>query len=122
MSPMTKPISVEAYLAGQPVATRTVLEALRRTIRAAAPGTEESIAYGMPAFRLNGHFLVSYAAYSRHFSLFPASQAVQDACGEELRPYISGRGTIKFQGKDPLPDALVGKIVKVRIAEVGARG
>jgi len=59
---MAKPASVEAYLAGLPGPAREVVEAMRATARAAAPDADEVIAYDMPALRLRGRFLVSYAA------------------------------------------------------------
>ncbi len=114
---MTEAERVDAYLAALPDEPRRALESLRTTIRAAAPGAEETIAYDMPAFRINGRFLISYAAYKRHCSLFPASQAVLDACGDELERYIAGKATIQFQTDRPLPDALVRKIVEARLAE-----
>jgi uncharacterized protein YdhG (YjbR/CyaY superfamily) len=110
--------SVDAYLASLPDASRIVLEDLRRKIRAAAPGAEEAIAYDMPAFRLNGRFLVSCAAYKRHCSLFPASADVQEACGAELVPYLHGRATIRFRPTQPLPDDLVRRIIEVRVREI----
>ena len=113
----TSHTSVEAYLTALPDDQRSVLEALRATIRAAAPGAVESIAYGMPAFRANGRFLVSYAAFKRHFSLFPASGAVLDALGDEVTPFLAGKGTIRFTAADPLPADLVTRIVTVRLAE-----
>jgi uncharacterized protein YdhG (YjbR/CyaY superfamily) len=117
----TSNASVEAYLASLPDDQRTVLEALRATIRAAAPGAVEQIAYGMPAFRANGRFLVSYAAFKRHFSLFPASEAVLDALGEEVAPFVAGKGTLRFTAADPLPADLVTRIVAVRLAEIAVR-
>ena len=110
--------TVEAYLAALDEQQRAVLEVLRRTIQAAAPEATEGIAYDMPAFRLDGRLLVSYAAYRRHCSLFPASQAVRDALGDELKPYLSGKGTIRFRGEEPLPAALVTRIVEIRLAEI----
>jgi uncharacterized protein YdhG (YjbR/CyaY superfamily) len=115
---MARPASVEAYLAALPDAQRAVLERLRATILAAAPGAEESIAYDMPALRMGGKFLVSYAAYSRHFSLFPASGVVMAACGDELRPYVTGKATIQFTMRKPLPDDLVTRIVTARVEEI----
>ncbi len=115
---MPDPSSAEAYLAGLPEATRVVLEDLRRQIRAAAPGAEETIAYEMPAFRLNGRFLVSFAAYKHHCSLFPASADVQEACGAELVPYLHGRATIRFRPAQPLPDDLVRRIIEARVREI----
>ena len=71
----------------------------------------------MPAFKDHGRFLVSYAAFKDHCSLFPASKAVREALGEELEPYFTGKETIRFHADEPLPAPLVKKIVKTRIEE-----
>ena len=119
---MAMPTTVDDYLATLADDRRAVVEELRRTINAAAPDATETIAYGMPALRSHGgHFLVSYAAYQKHFSLFPASGAVVEALGEELTPYLAGKGTIQFPADRAIPTALVKKIVKVRVAENKAR-
>src|SRR6266516_4084892 len=108
---MPVPTSVEEYLAALPPESRAVLEALRTTIKAAAPDATETISYQMPAFTQDGRFLVSYAAFKDHCSLFPASGKVLEAHGEELKPYFSGRGTLRFTVDKPIPAALVEKIV-----------
>ena len=115
--------TVDGYIAAAPEDRRAALELLRTTIRAAAPEATETIAYQMPAFRSHGgRFLVSFAAYKRHYSLFPASEAVVEAGGEELEPYLAGKGTIRFPADRPIPTALVTTIVKVRVEEnAGAR-
>jgi uncharacterized protein YdhG (YjbR/CyaY superfamily) len=119
---VAKPTTIEEYLATLPDDRRAGVEKLRRTIRAAAPDATETIAYSMPAMRsYGGHFLVSYAAYKKHYSLFPASDAVIEAGGAELKPYLAGKGTIQFPANEPLPAALVTKIVKVRVAENAQR-
>jgi len=120
---MTTPATVEEYLATLPADRRGAVEDLRRTIRAAAPDAVETIAYSMPAFRSQaGQFLVSYAAYKRHYSLFPGSAAMARALGDEIAPFLAGRGTIRFPADRPIPVELVRKVVEIRIAEVGARG
>ncbi len=118
---MAAPPSVDAYLAGLPDDRRAGVEELRRTIRAAAPQATEAIAYEMPAFRLDGRFLVSYAAFKNHYSLFPASAAVVDALGDEIRPYVAGKATIRFAAGKPIPSGLVTKVVQVRLAESAKR-
>jgi len=115
------PTSVEDYLAAVPEKSRAALEKLRKTIKAAAPEATETISYQMPAFKDHGRFLVSYAAFKDHRSLFPASNAVMEALGEELNPYFSGKGTLRFTADKPIPAALVKKIVKARIEENDAR-
>ena len=120
---MTTPATVDGYLASLSEDRRSQVETLRRTIRAAAPDAIESIAYSMPAFRSHGgQFLVSYAAYKRHYSLFPASGMVIEALGEEIAPFLAGKGTIQFPADRPIPVEVVTKVVAVRLAEVAARG
>ena len=114
---MAGPASVEEYLAAVPDRERTALERLRRQIRSAAPGATEQISYQMPAFKLDGRFLVSFAAFKDHCSLFPASTRVMEELGEELQEYHSGKGTLRFTADRPIPAALVRKIVKARIEE-----
>jgi uncharacterized protein YdhG (YjbR/CyaY superfamily) len=120
---MATPKTVDAYLAALPDKPRAALEKLRKTIRAAAPQATEGISYQMPAFYDQGRFLVSYAAFKDHCSLFPASYAVMEELGKELEPYFSGKGTLRFSPNKPIPAALVRKIVKARLEEnAAARG
>jgi uncharacterized protein YdhG (YjbR/CyaY superfamily) len=118
---MATATSVEDYMAALTDERRATLEELRQTIRAAAPQATETIAYQMPAFRAHGQLLVSYAAFKAHNSLFPASQAVVEALGDELTPYLAGKGTIRFAAGNPIPDDLVTRIVTVRLSETAAR-
>lgn len=117
---MAIPRSVDAYLAGLPEDQRAVLETIRKAITAAAPGATEVISYQMPAYKLDGRFLVSFAAFKDHCSLFPASGAVMEVLGKELEPYFSGKGTLRFTVDKPIPAAVVKKIVKTRIEENAA--
>lgn len=117
---MAGPNTVDEYMAELPVDRRAAMEGLRRTIRAAAPDATESIAYLMPAFRMGKQFLVSYASFKRHYSLFPASDAVIAAGGDALTPYLFGSGTIRFPASQPIPLDLVKRIVEVRVAECEA--
>ena len=114
---MAGPTSVEAYLADLPQPQRAALQKLRRTIRAAAPKATEGISYGIPTFKEGGRSLVWYAAFRDHCSLFPATRGVTEALGEELKPYLSGKGTLRFTPDRPLPAALVRKIVQTRRRE-----
>ena len=119
---MAKPTTVDDYLATLSDERRAGVEELRRVVAAGAPEATETIAYSMPAFRSHGgQFLVSFAAYKQHYSLFPASEAVIDALGDELTPHLAGSGTIRFGADTPIPADLVTRIVKIRIAENQAR-
>jgi uncharacterized protein YdhG (YjbR/CyaY superfamily) len=96
------------------------MTAIREAIRAAAPDADEVITYKMPGFKTNGRFLVSYDAYKRHYSLFPASDPVVKQLGAEIEPFLAGRGTIRFPADRPIPVDLVSRIVTIRVAENAA--
>jgi uncharacterized protein YdhG (YjbR/CyaY superfamily) len=116
-----EPATVDEYLARLPEDRRADMALLRATIRAAAPDATEVITYKMPGFKAHGAFLVSYDAFKRHYSLFPASKVVVDELGDAIQPYLAGRGTIRFLAGRPIPTDLVTRIVKARLAEVAAR-
>jgi uncharacterized protein YdhG (YjbR/CyaY superfamily) len=115
--PTTKPRTIDEFLAGVPAGQRVVLEKLRQTIRAAAPGAEECISYGLAAFRLNGRALVAFGAWAKHCAFYPMSSVTTFALREELRNFETSKGTIRFTVDRPLPAALVRKLVKARMAE-----
>jgi uncharacterized protein YdhG (YjbR/CyaY superfamily) len=114
---MTGPSDVDRYLRALPADQRGALQKLREEIRVAAPDATEAISHQMPAFKDQGRFLVSYAAFKDHCSLFPASNAVMEALGDELQPYIAGKGTLRFTPERPIPARLVKKVVKARLRE-----
>lgn len=113
--------SVDAYLASLAEDRRERLAAMRAVVRSAAPDADEVVAYDMPALRLDGRFLVSYAAYKAHDSLFPASEAVETELASEIAPYLAGKGTVRFPASAPLPLDLIRRIVEIRVREHRAR-
>jgi uncharacterized protein YdhG (YjbR/CyaY superfamily) len=115
------PTGVDDYMAALPDASRAAMEKLRTTIKSVAPEATETISYRMPAFKDRGRILVYYAAFKDHYSVFPASDAVIEALGDQLTPHISGKGTVRFEADKPLPIALVKKIVQARLEENAAR-
>ena len=104
---MAKYQDVDEYMAQLPDDRRAVMEQLRSTIRSAAPDATEVISYNMPAFRLDGRFVVSYEAFKRHYSLFPWSDEMVEELGDEMKPYAVGKGTIRFPADEPMPFELV---------------
>jgi uncharacterized protein YdhG (YjbR/CyaY superfamily) len=114
---VTKPQAIDAYLAGLPEESRAALQKLRRAIHAAAPGAEECISYGMPAFRLNGKLIAGFKAAAHHCSYYPMSGETVATLKADLAGYETSRGNIRFLARAGLPAALVRKLVKARIAE-----
>lgn len=106
---------VDAYIRAAPPKAQPMLQRLRELIKAAAPGAEERISYGMPFYEYHGR-LVYFAGYANHVGLYAALPANSLYAGE-LKKYRAAKTTIRFPLGHPLPDALVTKIVKARVKE-----
>jgi uncharacterized protein YdhG (YjbR/CyaY superfamily) len=112
-----KPRTIDEYLAGVSADQRIVLDKLRKTIHAVEPKFEECISYGIPAFRLNGRSLVFFGAWANHCSFYPGSSTTLQDLRDDLKIFQVSKGTIRFSPDNPLPPALVRKLIKARIAE-----
>jgi uncharacterized protein YdhG (YjbR/CyaY superfamily) len=118
---MARHDSVPAYIAAQPKRAQTQLRRLRSAIRKTVPAAIEGMAYGIPGYKLDGRVLLYFAAWKRHYAVYPATAAVQEACARELAKYELGKGTIRFPIDKPVPVTLVAKVAKVRAGEVKSR-
>jgi uncharacterized protein YdhG (YjbR/CyaY superfamily) len=112
-----KPQTIDGYLKRLSDEQRRALEKLRKTIKQAAPRAEECISYQLPAFRLDGRMLVAFGARADHCAFYPMSASTVAAHADELEGYDTSKGTIRFRADEPLPSALLRKLVKARIAE-----
>jgi uncharacterized protein YdhG (YjbR/CyaY superfamily) len=112
--------TVDDYLAAVPQDARAALEALRGTIRGAAPEATETISYQIPTFKDHGP-LVAFAAFENHCGFYVMSPEVMRAHAADLKGYETGKGSIRFAADKPLPAALVRKLVKARLAENKSR-
>ena len=110
--------SIDEYIAAQPEAVQPALERVRGIIRKALPAAEEAISYQIPTFRLNGKYVIYLAGYKQHYSLYPTSERLVEALGDQLTPYLAGKGTMRFPLAEPIPVRLIQRIVKLRAAEV----
>ena len=113
----SKPRTIDEYLTGVNADQRVALEKLRKTIRAVAPRVEESISYGIPSFRLNGRPLVFFGAWANHCAFYPGSSATLEKFRNDLKSFQVAKGTIRFSPDNPIPIAVVKKLLKARMAE-----
>jgi len=111
-----KPANVDDYLSPLSADKRAALERLRSVIKSAAPNAEECISYNIPTYKLDGKMIVSFGAAANHCALYAGAHPIK-AHEAELAAYDTSKGTIRFQPDRPLPDALVRKLVKTRVAE-----
>jgi uncharacterized protein YdhG (YjbR/CyaY superfamily) len=107
-----------AYLASLPPAVRTRMKTIRDLVRDLAPDAVEVFSYGIPGFKLDGKPLVWYAAFARHTSLYPMTASIRKAHAAALKDYKTSTGTVQFPLDEPLPVALVKRLVRARLAEL----
>lgn len=110
---------VDKYIAGFPSEIQELLEKMRTTIAKAAPDAQQTIAYGIPTFKLNGN-LVHFAGYKNHIGFYPAPSAIT-AFAKELSIYEGAKGSVQFPVDKRLPLSLVTTIVKFRVKENGLK-
>jgi len=110
---------VDAYLAGRPDEQRALLQQLRERIARIVPDAEESISYGIPAFRWRGSSLVYYAGWKDHCSIYPLTESFLAANASALVDYGRTKGSLHFTAATPLTDALLEDLVRSRLADLG---
>jgi uncharacterized protein YdhG (YjbR/CyaY superfamily) len=118
----SKPTSkdVDLFIAKYPPEVQDVLNKVRQTIREAAPDATETINYGIPTFQLNGN-LVHFSALTNHIGFYPTPSGIEKF-QKELSKYEGAKGSVKFPLDQPMPYALITKIVKFRVKENLAKG
>lgn len=111
-----KPANVDTYIAGFPAEIKERLELIRSRIQKLAPKAEEVISYGIPCYRMNDVYLIYFAGYKKHVSIYPAP--VREALfKKEFAAYKTSRGTIQFPMDQPLPITLITKIIRFMIGK-----
>jgi len=110
-----KPKDVDSYIASFPRDVQALLKRVRRTIRAAAPEADEVISYNIPAYRQNG-MLVYFAGFKNHVGLYPPVRG-NAALGKAVAKYAGPKGNLKFPYDQPLPLALIARIVRYKVKQ-----
>jgi uncharacterized protein YdhG (YjbR/CyaY superfamily) len=115
------PESIDAYLATLPADQRDALQRLRAQITRLIPGAEETISYGMPAFKLDGHAVVWFAGWKHHCTIYPLTDTFLASHADELKGYDRTKGSLHFTPAAPLPEALIESFVRARIGDLAGR-
>lgn len=112
---VSKPATVDAYVAGLPPTSRPAAEAVRGAIRAALPEAEERISYGIAAFRVGGRNLIYFGVWKHHIGVYPIYRG--DAAFEaEVAPYRAKTDTLQFPLDAPMPVQLITRITRAQAA------
>lgn len=113
-----KPTTTDEYLKQLSADQRKALQRLRKQILAAVPGTAEAFAYGVPAFRYNGHPLVYIGASKNHLGLYGS---VPPGFKEALKGFKVGKGSIQFTPEQPIPPDVLKDLLQAKAAEIEVR-
>lgn len=108
--------SVDEYIATFPKDVQFLLENIRTAILSVAPESEESIAYGMPAYKTNSMPLVYFACFKKHIGFYATPSGHSQFSGE-LSSYKQGKGSVQFPLDKPIPIDLIRRIVAFRKEE-----
>ncbi len=109
--------TVDDYIAAQPGEVQDILREIRRRALSAVPGAGEMISYGIPTITLNGHYVVYFAAWKHHISVYPVPDGDEDF-EREIAPFRAAKGTLKFALAKPMPYELIEKVAAL-LAERG---
>lgn len=110
----TTPATIDEYIAAFSTEVRSILEMIRMTIQKAAPAAKEKISYQMPAFTLEGD-LVYFGAFKKHIGFYPPVR--DEKLRAEAAIYAGEKGNLRFPLDEPIPYALISKLVKARVRE-----
>lgn len=109
--------TVDEYIEYFPDEVQNILQTVREVIKAELPNEiEETISYQIPTYKLNGTYVIYFAAYKTHISIYPASDGF-DKDHPEAKEYRKGKGTYQFPLSQPLPMELIRKLVKFKLKE-----
>jgi uncharacterized protein YdhG (YjbR/CyaY superfamily) len=110
---------VDEYLRDLEEPKRSTLQTLRETILEVIPDAEQVISYRVPAFRVGGKTIAGFAAFKDHLSYLPFSGSVLRELDDELEGYSMTKSALHFPVDQPLPEALVKKLIAARLDEIG---
>ncbi len=111
--------TVEEYFESLPKDTKKKLLALRIIIKKAVPNVVELINYDMPAYALveggKRDKQIMIAGY-KDFVGFYTGASILENFSKELKSYKVGKASVQFPNNQPLPEALIIKIVMFKKA------
>jgi uncharacterized protein YdhG (YjbR/CyaY superfamily) len=110
------PATIDDYIDTFPAHVQAILQEVRRRMGSVVPTAEETISYGIPTFTLDGRYLVYFAGWKHHISVYPVPTG--DATFErEIEPYRAGKGTLKFPLAEPIPYDLIERVAALLVKE-----
>lgn len=108
--------TVEQYISSRDGEIKHRLNLIRNLIKEQSLDAQESISYGMPAYKLYRKPLVYFAAFDKHIGFY-ATPAGHSAFSKQLAPYKQGKWSVQFPHNQELPLEIIKEIVVFRVQE-----
>jgi uncharacterized protein YdhG (YjbR/CyaY superfamily) len=102
--------TVDEYVSALTPAQREQFERVRGIVKCLVPDAEEAISYRIPTFKYRGKYLIYFAAFKNHMSVYPTVGTIEATKGT--------KGTFQFTENDPVPKDVVVKIVSHRMSQI----
>lgn len=117
----TKFTSIDQYILSSPKEVQPILKKLRDTFKQVIPKADKVISYNIPCFKIDRKYVVYFAGYSKHFSVYPIPKNII-GMKVDIQKHQAGKGTLHFDIEKPLPIDFIKKVVKQLAKEAAARG
>ena len=108
--------TIDEYIKTYPKDVQKILKLVKLTIKEVIPTSAEVISYQIPAFKLNGKYVIYFAGWQNHISVYPKPRS-NETLNKQLAKFKGGKGTVQFPLDKTIPLALIKKIVKYRVKE-----
>lgn len=109
--------NVSEYIRQAPKAYQSYLNEVRAFIQASVSEAEESIRYGMPAYKWKGKPLFYFAAMKEHLGLYPTSGPIA-TLQSALTKFSTSKGCVRIPWNKPIPKTIIKKLLAERKKEI----
>ncbi len=113
------PGGVDEYIKASPKEIRAKLEEIREAVQSAAPGSSETVSYfQMPGYFYEGYDyngMFAWFSYKKPFIRLHVRPPVLEEHSKEITAYAKTKAIVSFPADEPIPRALVKKLVKASI-------
>ncbi len=103
----------DIYLSKLSTTERRALVSIIKSVKDIIPEAQEVITYGMPGFKYHNKYLLAFACFKNHLSLFPGSEVIEKY-HDKLSGWKTSKGTIQFSVDHPIPDDILADIINTR--------
>jgi uncharacterized protein YdhG (YjbR/CyaY superfamily) len=109
--------SVDEYIASFPEDVQVILKKIREEISSIIPEADQVISYGIPTFKINGKYLIYFAGFQKHVSIYPANDELEKAV-KDVSKYRVSKGTMQFKLSEPIPYDLIREVVSFKLSKM----